>query len=418
MALRLVTAVAGQRACRQLGCVLLMLVAVHIGPVAAQDADEAYSATVRVDATADTAAAARDAARIDGQRRALAAVVGRLAGSAEPAKLPKLDDTAITDMVDSFEVANERMSAVHYVADYTFHFRPARLRRLVRAAENAAADAGGKGATESSAKPAAEGGVKNPAESGVKNTGENVKSTAESSSGPIVVLPVYKDGQTPVLWDDPNNWRAAWEQRAAGSAPARLSLPLGDAADLAAIDGEKAVSGNAEALTAVAKRNGASDAAVALATARRQDGRLAGLQVGVKRYRSGRLVDSHDGSYDAQPGESEADFLKRVADAVAADIESDAKKIAAARSDRPASLAVVVPITSLGEWVQVRDRLASVASVRKVDLLSLSRQEAKIEVKYVGTQEQLQSNLAQVNLELAGGGPVWRIQPSRGTGPQ
>jgi hypothetical protein len=44
--------------------------------------------------------------------------------------------------------------------------------------------------------------------------------------------------------------------------------------------------------------------------------------------------------------------------------------------------------------------------------LSLSRQEAKIEVKYVGNQDQLKSSLAEVNLDLGGGDPIWRIQSS------
>jgi hypothetical protein len=73
---------------------------------------------------------------------------------------------------------------------------------------------------------------------------------------------------------------------------------------------------------------------------------------------------------------------------------------------------VSVPITTLGEWVQVRDRLASVSAIRKIDLLSLSRQEARIEVKYVGSQDQLKSSLAEVNLDLGGGDPIWRIQSS------
>jgi Uncharacterized protein conserved in bacteria (DUF2066) len=404
MALRLVGAVAGRRGYRRFGCILLMLIATHVGAVLAEDSDDAYSATVRIDATADTSAAARDAARIDGQRRALAAVVGRLSGSSAPAQLPKLDDKTITDMVDSFEVANERMSAVHYVADYTFHFRPGKLRRLVRAAESAAADAASKSTADTTAKTSPESGGKTAAESGGKVSAEN-------GSRKIVVLPVYKDGSSLVLWDDPNDWRAAWGQRGAGSAPVRLTLPLGDAADLAAIDADKAGSGEADALTAITRRNGGTEAVVALATARRQDGKLAGLEVSVKEYRAGRLVDAQGSSFDANPGESEADFLKRAADAVAADIESGAKKTAGARSDQLVTLAVVVPITSLGEWVQMRGRLASVPSVRKVDLLSLSRQEAKVEVKYVGTPEQLRSSLAEVNLELAGSDPLWRIQP-------
>jgi hypothetical protein len=393
MALRRVAAIAGKRARRLFAYALLLAViaALQAGPALAQDTDEAYSATVKVDATADNAAAARELARIDGQRRALAAVVERLSGSSET-KPPKLDDKAITDMVASFEVANERMSPVRYVADYTFHFRPAKLRRLVRVTESP------------------------PTEEGSKSTAEsNGKSAAESGNRPIVVLPVYKDGADVTLWDDPNAWRAAWAQRSGGSGPARLVLPLGDAKDLAAIDAEKAGSGKSDALTSIAQRNGGSEAVVALATTRRQDGKLTKIEVSVKRYRSGRLVDTQGNSFDADPGEGEADFLRRTADAVATDIESNSKKNASLRSDQQASLAAAIPITSLGEWLQIRDRLTSVTSIRKVDLLSLSRQEARIEIKYVGSPEQLKSSLAEVNLDLGGSGPIWRIQSSGAT---
>ena len=71
-----------------------------------------------------------------------------------------------------------------------------------------------------------------------------------------------------------------------------------------------------------------------------------------------------------------------------------------------------MPLTSLGEWLQVRKRLSAVSSIRKIDLLSLSRQEARIALKYVGSEDQLKSGLAAVDLDLGGGAPVWRIQPS------
>ena len=393
MALRLMSA-----------CALLLLgaVAMRAGPAPAQEFDEAYSATVKVDATADSAAAARDMARIDGQRRALAAVIERLSGASEPAKPPKLDDKAITDMVASFEVANEHMSSVRYVADYTFHFRPSKVRRLVRVVETPPTDSDSKSPPDRSL---GDSGGKSPAEGASKPS-------VESGSRPVVVLPVYQDGSNLVLWGDPNAWRTAWSQRAGGSGPGRLVLPLGDAGDLAAIDAEKAGSGKSDALTSITQRNRGSEAVVALATARRQDNKLAGLDVTVNRYRAGRLVDTQGSSFEADSGESEADFLRRAAESTAAEIESGAKRDAGAHSDQPASLAVTVPISSLGEWVQVRGRLASVSAIRKIDLLSLSRQEAKIEVKYVGSQDQLKSSLAEVNLDLGGGDPTWRIQPS------
>jgi Uncharacterized protein conserved in bacteria (DUF2066) len=391
MALRRMTAIPGGQWLRNLGCALLLLgvVGIPVGLAAAQASDEAYSATVKVDATADSVAAAREMARTDGQRRALAAVIERLSGSSGTATPPKLDDKTITDMVVSFEVANERMSAVRYVADYTFHFRPSKVRRLVRVAETPPVEVAGKSSGDVATKPAAERGDR-----------------------PVVVLPVYRDGSTLVLWDDPNAWRVAWSQRPAESGPSPLVLPLGDAADLAAIDAEQAESGKSEALSAIVQRNGASEAVVALATARRQGGKLAGVDVSVKRYRSGRLINTYGSSFESDPGEGDTDLLKRAADSIGSEIESGAKRNADTRSDQPARLAVTVPISSLGEWVQLRNRLASIGSIRKIELLSLSRQEAKIEVKYVGSQDQLKSSLAELNLDLGGGDPVWRIQSS------
>jgi uncharacterized protein DUF2066 len=392
MALPLESTPAGARILRRCAGVALLLLtmAMQSGASLAEDQSASFSATVKVDATADSAAAARELARIDGQRRALGLVVDRLSGSSDNSKLAKLDDKTITDMVESFEVANERMSPVRYIADYTFHFRSSKLRRLVRVAETPPAEGGGKPAvSESSTKPA-----------------------VSESSKPTVVLPVYKDSTRTALWDDPNPWREAWAQRSGDAGAVRVTVPLGDASDLAAIDAGRAESGKSDALATIAQRNGGDDAIVALATARRQGDKLAGLDLSIKWYRSGRLSDTQANSVDALPGESEGDLLRRAADAVAIGIAGGARK----SPGQPAILAASVPISSLSDWVMVRDRLASAAAVRRVDLLSLSRQEAKIQIRYVGSAEQLKSSLAEVDLGLGGTDPVWQLQISSATG--
>ena len=376
MALALESTPAGRwilRRCAGLA-LLLLTMAMHSGASLAEDQSTSFSATVKVDATADSAAAARELARIDGQRRALGLVIERLSGSSENAKPAKLDDKTITDMVESFEVANERMSAVRYLAEYTFHFRPSKVRRLVRIADN----------------PPAEGDRK-PA-------------VSEPSAKPVVVLPVYKDAGRAVLWDDPNPWREAWAQRSRESRVVHLTIPLGDASDVTEIDANLAESGKSDALAAIAQRNGGDETIVALATARRQADKLVGLEVSIKWYRAGRLADAQTSSVETRAEESEGDFLKRAAE-IAAGIASGPRK-----SPSQGVLAASVPLNNLGEWVLVRERLASAAAVRKIDLLSLSRQEAKIQIRYVGSADQLKSNLAEVDLGLVGGDPVWVLQ--------
>jgi hypothetical protein len=372
---RLVSAIAGDRTGRRaVGAGLLLLVLlIGLGPARADEPDDPYTATVKVDATADNAAAARTLARHDGQQRALMEVIEHLTGSTDQTKLPKLDDKAIRGMVDSFEVADEKMSAVRYLANYTFHFRAAKVRQLLRSADIAVSSSPGK---------------------------------------PVVVVPVFRDGDKSVLWDDPNPWREAWAQLPAASGPTRLSVPLGGLADVSAIDATQARSGDAEALTAVAQGNDADEALVAAATAQRQGDKFSGLDVSLKRYRLGQLTNSQATSITINPGESESDFMNRAVAAVAADIEHGVPP----SSNKEASLDAIVPIASLGDWVAMQQRLAAVPGIHKVDLLSLSRQQAKIEIKYVGSPDQLKSSLAEADLDLGGGDPEWRLSPSAAAG--
>ena len=361
----------------------ILIVAAALGiaglPARAEDPDP-FSAKVAVDATADTVVKAREAARLDGQRRALAAIAEHLSGGAATGnatgnaagKLAKLDDKAITDLVASFEVANERMSAVRYVADYTFHFRPAEARRALRGAGFAFGE------------------------------GEGGKA--------LVLIPVYQsDGQSR-LWDDPNPWREAWGQRPPGSSgAARLSIPLGDAGDIAAIDADKARAGDAEALAAVARRNGGDEAIVVVAATRGPADKPTGLELTARRYRGGRLVDSHSEPLTANPGEGESALLRRAVAAVATGIESGWKKEAVPGYDQVGTLTAILAISGLDDWVHAREGLAGVPAIRKIALVALSRQEATIEIGYGGSIDQLKASLAEISLDLVRGDPMWRL---------
>ena len=349
-------------------------------PVRAAD-DDPYSVTVKVDASSEVIGKARDAARLDGQRRALTMLADRLSGGNGAAKLPKLDDKAITDMVASFEVANERMSAVHYVGDVTFHFRPDEVDRVLQKA------------------------------------GIGVAGEAGASSGkPLVVIPVYQSGQTAVLWDDPNPWREAWAQRPSGSGTVQFEVPLGDAGDIAVIDAVKARAGNAAALAKIAQQNGGDEAVVALATPRATGGGPGGLDVTVRRYRTGQPVYVHADSVAVNPGESRDDFYRRAVAAIAADIEGGWKKGPVPGYSQQGSLTAIMPITGLDDWVRVRERLAALPAIRKVGLVALSLQEATIEIEYLGSVDQLKTSLAETNLDLVRGDPAgqqtWRLARS------
>ena len=360
---------------------LALLLAFAVLPRHAAADDDAYTATVTVDATADTVAKARDMARTDGARRALNAVVDKLSGGPGKGKPVKLGDNQITDLVASFEVANEKMTAVRYTADYTYHFRPAETAKALQAAGIA-----------------------------IDNTGAPA---AGPGGKPVVVLPVYQNGAAAVLWDDPNPWRQAWSQGPPGGGATNLLVPLGDAGDVSTIDADKARSGDASALTAIAKRENADDVLVVLAVQRSANdqagGGKPGLDVTARRYRGGQFVDAHSDSIDANPGEKDADFFVRAVGVITADINNGWKNAKDNLAGERGSLVVVAAITSLDDWLKLRDRLAALPAVRQLALKSLSRQAVTVEIEYGGTLDQLKASLAGIKLDLQGGDPDWRL---------
>jgi hypothetical protein len=126
----------------------------------------------------------------------------------------------------------------------------------------------------------------------------------------------------------------------------------------------------------------------------------------------------HFDSVDAKQGEADADLLKRAADTVATDIDTGWKNAKSDLNGPLATITVVAPITGLDDWIQLRDLLSAAPAVRKIDVKSLSRQEATLDIQYVGTPDQLKTNLASMKLDLQGGDPVWRLARSGADAPK
>jgi hypothetical protein len=67
---------------------------------------------------------------------------------------------------------------------------------------------------------------------------------------------------------------------------------------------------------------------------------------------------------------------------------------------------VAVPIRNLNDWVQTKRRLAQVPTVSRVDLMTLTREAARVELSYRGSPEVLSNALAQQDLSLTEAPPL------------
>ena len=64
------------------------------------------------------------------------------------------------------------------------------------------------------------------------------------------------------------------------------------------------------------------------------------------------------------------------------------------------TLSVVVPITSLRDWIEVRRRLSAITLVQRAEVRSLARTEGELNLRYYGDETRLRQALAQRQLSL------------------
>ncbi len=316
---------------------------------------------VPVDVTAETAAAAREAAHAEGHVQAMEKLLARFLPRHELSLLRQLNAAEILAFVQDFSVANERTSDVRYLAELTFRFRPEPIRELLRA-------------------------------NGLRH--------AETMSKPVVVLPIFGIEGAAVLWGEANPWWAAWAARPPGGWLVPLTVPLGDLGDLTAVDAARALNGEAEALGAIARRYDAEDVLITQAVLL-GDPLLgqATLQVGTVRL--GRFAQQTTIDNYAQPaGGTAQDLLALAADAVGATVQEAWKQRNLLHPGSQRQIAVTVPVTQLAELIEVKRRLVGVAAVRGSKVTALSRSKAEMAITFVGEDAQLVLAMAQSDLSL------------------
>ncbi len=339
-----------------------------LGPPRPASADEAVFRVsgITVDATAATAAEAREAAIAQGHRRALDALMARLVLEADQDRLPQLSASKILELVRDFSVADERTSTVRYLAELTFRFNPDAVRDLFRVY-------------------------------GVRFTGTRSK--------PLVVLPVLETqtetGTETLLWEEANSWYLVWVQRSFEDELVPLIVPLGVLGDVAAIDAGRAVAGDAEALSEIAWRY-AAEAALVVQASLTGDPEAGSASLDVSALRIGDTSELVFGIRltQVEPGPLE-DFLGVAIEELVGSLQADWKAENHLSYDQQRFMTVVVPIGDLNDWLEVKSRLGEVAAVVGLDLVYLSRQFARADISFIGDEDRLIRALEQRDLVLA-----------------
>jgi hypothetical protein len=355
------------------GSILVIALCVLGGRVTSADplTDVFTVRNVPVDETARTAAAARAESIRRGQRQALNFLFQRIVLRADDELLPVLPDEEVTALAQGFEVRNEKTSSTRYLANLTIKFKKDDIRALLRR--------------------------------------EQVSFT-ETIAKPTLVLPVFAIGANRVLWDDPNPWRRAWALRDPmddGLLP--FVVPFGDLEDLTIIDAEQAIEGDEAALAQIARRYHAEEVLVAHAAVSFEGGLdTPTVQVVLRRYGplGERVVVEQ---FTGRRGDQIPVLLQDVANAITVDLEEEWKALTLLDFGTKFALDARIPLAGLGDWLTVRRLLSESAVIQKSQLRSLSLQEARVGIEFVGSSQGLVVALAQRDLDLVYNENLWTL---------
>ncbi len=312
-----------------------------------------YAAEVNIDITAESAAAAREKGMNQAYRSAFLAIAGKITTDDGIKKLSQLTDPQLVNFIQETSVVSEKASDVRYIAKLRITINEALLKTYMR-------------------------------EQGIP--------FVVNSAANILVIPVFREfaGDAPLLWESGNIWRKAWESATiANTTNTYVSLPS-DGTNYTALDAEKALRLDGEALDKIAAHMGTRNIYVLDAV---YNG-IEGIKITVLPYNGGNpntIFVSGDRSPDL--------FAKAIPE-VTAYIDSGLRRQNIAMSSRPSEMIVLYNYSTLGDWVKTEKDVKSIASVNGINIDAIGQNKVQFRITYVGSPDDLAAALRMKALSL------------------
>jgi hypothetical protein len=343
---------------------LMLALAISCLCAAPARADATFEVSgIHVDASAKSVAEARTAAVASGRPAAWSILFRRLTRQQDWGRQPALDGATLQKMVIGYFPINERRSTTRYVADMTYTFNPEMVARVLQST--------GIPYTLASAKkvllvPMSPGFARNSA---LTNT---------------FVSPRF------------------------ATAPVPFAVPVGDAADMAALAGFNFETASWDHIAPVAARFKATEAVLVLVT---QAGPTK-VQVSIKRLGQGEMPMKS--TFEVPLLQNLIATYPSAADAAVRAIDEMWKSQKAVDYSQKARLTADVRIASLAQFAALENAIAGVPNVAEVNVAAMDIGAARLTITFIGSPDQLKAALAQAGISLIGRAGSWQIAGGAG----
>lgn len=385
----------------------VMVACLAASPAGAASDDVFVVPRVPVQASGETATAAKESAQAAGRRQAMDILLRRLTPESDWVFLPNvatgaaaqsagdgsgktavaISPSMLVALESGFEVYSEKASSTSYRAYITYRFKPDAVRRLLKDAR---------------------------------------LPYSEAQTRVALVLPVLQTDNGVYLWESNNPWMAAWKVRPYTHELTPMSAPLGDLEDSSAITARQALALDAAGLAKIAERYNVSQVIVAHARLTQKDGANQLSTRLINGYRESGKTDLSDvtgiepeidDAHSVDPtftyGAGDEDFAAKQGDVVAQvylteptgnfpalaerSIEAAIAKYASGWKNRTlidhskeAQLPVTAFFDRIEDWSKIRAALIATPLVGAVQVSSLSRRGAEMDVRVFGDPTRMQ----------------------------
>lgn len=304
--------------------------------------DERFVVDINVDVTDVNASTAREKAMAEADKAAILAVTKRISTADGVARMSALNENQLVNFIKEVSVIEEKSSPVRYIAHLRIVLNEDMLTQYMKERDIPLLLAG---------------------------------------SGKILVIPVFREfsSDKPQLWEGTNLWKQAWDT--AENSSAVNIVPLAASTfNYSAVDAEKALALDGEALSKVIRAENAADAYVLDAT---YDG-IEGLIV--------RAVSYGGDSRTIRVAGSRSSGAKLFADAVEAvrkQLENHISAQTISENSLESSMTVLYSFDHLPEWVAAERALSNTPIINNVTLQAFANNKAQLKLTYAGTEARL-----------------------------
>lgn len=336
---------------------------------------------VVVEKTGETdARMAREKALVEGQVKAFKKVLGRIVPSYTEAMAASFDEEAITSCVQEMDIKEEKLGAHQYHGVIAIRFGPECVQGMLKHAEVA---------------------------------------VVVQPIPPMLVLPVYNDGNHILLMEETNPWRKAWEKRLMASEGA-VPLMLPSAQDLSfaplfpvsVLQGGITFSEGQQAeMLRLAKQYGAEHVVVVEAMDR-QDGVQPDIEVQLHFYGNSPAYQGKEEKYRFSGGEgaSAGTLLDTAVVGVKKRIESIWQGSQQHAQAETMQVQVGVPVHNLQEWNMLRKQLSTLPFISRMDIRKMTSDAVLVDVYYRSPLHDFKALMSQEGFMLEEqGDALWLV---------